>query len=72
MGPVGVLRPPGPAAAQVWAQMWAQVWAQVGAQVRALRRQLSQAAGGAPAQISMLSPDPQDLRWDPVWRQGRC
>lgn len=64
MGLVGVLRPPGPAAAQVWAQ--------VGAQVRALRRQLSQAAGGAPAQISMLSPDPQDLRWDPVWRQGRC
>lgn len=68
MGLLGVLRPPGPAAAQVWAQ----VWAQVGAQVRALRRQLSQGAGGAPAQISMLSPDPQDLRWDPVWRQGRC
>lgn len=46
MGLLGVLRPPGPAAAQVWAQ------------VRALRRQLSQGAGGAPAQISMLSPDP--------------
>lgn len=61
MGLVGVLRPPGPAAAQVWAQVWAQVRVQLQASGAPLQRLqcdggLGSSGPGQPSHAQALLP----------------